>query len=208
MQSTTFNKHIPLEDPSHVKALLSFWFDHTAGPKRWFKAKPDFDEDCRQWEPLVLSARKGSLSAWGQTPDGALVILILLDQIPRNIYRGTAQAFASDTQALELALHCIALGMDRQVPLQRQMFFYLPVLHQESLLAQICCVGLYEGLVSRTERGSDLRRHFEASLAVVLEHVGVIHRFGRYPTRNRALGRVDTCDELAYMENEASRKGL
>ncbi|KAI1203681.1 DUF924-domain-containing protein [Nemania serpens] len=198
-QLATFNKNNPLQDFSHVNTLLSFWFDHTEGPKKWFKIKPAFDEECRQWEPLVTAARKGSLSAWGQTPDGALALLILLDQIPRNIYRGRQQAFASDSQALELALHSVALGMDRQVPLQRQMFFYLPIVHQESLLAQICSIGLYEGLVSRAESGSDLRRQLEGSLAEVLKHVDVIRRFGRYPKRNRALGRVDTREELEYL---------
>ncbi|KAI1159331.1 DUF924-domain-containing protein [Nemania serpens] len=201
-QLATFNKNSPLEDPSHVNTLLSFWFDHTEGHKKWFKIKPAFDEECRQWEPLVLAARKGSLSAWGQTPDGALALLILLDQIPRNIYRGTRQAFESDSQALELALQSVALGMDRQVPLKCQMFFYLPIVHQESLLAQICSTGLYEGLVSRAERGSDLRRQLEGSQAEVLKHVDVIRRFGRYPKRNQALGRFDTSEELEYLENE------
>ncbi|KAI1114996.1 DUF924-domain-containing protein [Nemania sp. NC0429] len=202
-QLATFNRNGPLQDPSHLNTLLSFWFDHTEGHKKWFKIKPAFDEECRQWEPLVLAAREGSLSAWSQTPDGALALLILLDQIPRNIYRGTQQAFTSDSQAFELALHSVALGMDRQVPLQRQMFFYLPIMHQESLLAQICSVGLYEGLVSRAERGSDLRRQLEGSLAEALRHVDIIRRFGRYPKRNRALGRINTREELEGMENEA-----
>lgn len=129
-QLASFNKDNPLDDPFHVNTLHSFWVDHTEGHKKWFKIKRAFDEECRQWEPLiVLAAREGFLSAWSPKPDGALALLLLLDQIPRNIYRGTENAFASDSQALELALQFIALRVDRQVPLQRQMFFYLPIVH-------------------------------------------------------------------------------
>ncbi|KAI0190867.1 DUF924-domain-containing protein [Astrocystis sublimbata] len=186
---------------SNINSLLQFWFDHSEGLAKWFIYDPAVDDECRAWEPWVLAARAGDLNSWADSPDGALALLILLDQIPRNIYRGTPGAYASDVQALELALSFVAHGVELQVSLERQMFFYLPILHQESLMAQVCCVGLYQCMVSRAEPGSDLHSLLEGALVNVREHLDIIVRFGRFPKRNEALRRVGTAEEIEYLGN-------
>jgi uncharacterized protein (DUF924 family) len=192
------------DDESKIQSLLSFWFDHDEGLIKWFVPNPAIDEECRaKWEPLVLAARQGSLSSsWTQTPDGTLALLLLVDQLPRNIYRGTPAAFSSDAQGLAIALDAVAKGFDVRVSVDRQMFFYLPILHQEDLLSQIACVGLYQGMVDRAAEGTDrdLHKLLEGALGQVRKHLGIIHHFGRYPRRNEALGRTSTPEELEYLK--------
>jgi len=194
------------DDESKIRSLLSFWFDHGEGLMKWFVPNPTVDEECRvKWEPLVLAARQGSsspLSSWTQTPDGTLALLLLVDQLPRNIYRDTPAAFSSDSQGLEIALDAIAKGFDVRVPVEKQMFFYLPILHQENLLALIACVGLYRGMADRAAEGTDRELHtlLEGAVGEVKKRLGVIHRFGRYPRRNEALGRTSTPEELEYLK--------
>ncbi|KAI1205091.1 uncharacterized protein F4807DRAFT_295630 [Annulohypoxylon truncatum] len=111
----------PADDPSNVARLLSFWFDHDhpEGLAKWFKPSPAADAECEPWIPLVEAARAGALDAWARTPDGTLALLLLLDQVPRNVYRGTSAAYASEGAAFD-----------------RQMFFYLPLMHAaEAMLA-------------------------------------------------------------------------
>ncbi|RYC58006.1 hypothetical protein CHU98_g8202 [Xylaria longipes] len=193
-----------LTDPSNIDALLCFWFDHPEGLEKWFKFDPAIDDECRAWECWVLAARSGYLFSWAGSPNGALALLILLDQIPRNIYRGTPKAYASDMQALELALGFVAHGLDLQVPLERQMFYYLPILHQESLMAQLYSVGLYQGMVSRAEPGTGLHNLLEGALSMARKHLDIIIRFGRFPKRNSTLGRESTREEAEYLKNGAT----
>lgn len=189
-------------DSSNVAKLLSFWFDHDEGLVKWFRPSASVDEECQYWTPFVEAAREGKLKDWSQSPNGTLALLILLDQLPRNVYRGTPQAFASDGQALSIALHAIAQGVDRQVELERQMFFYLPIMHQENLLAQIACLGLYQGMLARAEAGTDLHKLLEGALGMAQVHVDTIRRFGRYPGRNEALGRENTVEEIDFLKKK------
>ena len=205
MENRTDHDDVQLTELSNISKVLSFWFDHGEGLEKWFKPSPKVDRECRTWEPFVLAARSGSLSSWIQTADGTLALLLLLDQLPRNIYRGTPQAYSSDPQALSLSLDAIARGVDRQVLLERQMFFYLPIMHQESLLAQVGCLGLYQGMVARAEKGMDMHKLLVGALDMAQLHVNTIMRFGRFPGRNQALLRVSTEEELVFLADKGPR---
>ncbi|KAI1332881.1 DUF924-domain-containing protein [Xylariaceae sp. FL0255] len=196
----------PPTDPK-IADLLSFWFDHTEGLVKWFKPSPTVDRECAPWAPLVEAARAGELDEWTQTPDGTLALLILLDQLPRNVYRGTPKAYGSDQAALDVAIDAIARGDDRRVLIDRQMFFYLPMMHCESMLAQVGCLGLYQGMASRAEPGTPMRELLDGALGMCQVHVDIIRRFGRFPGRNSAMGRESTQDELEFL-NETGPRGF
>lgn len=193
-------------DPSKIAEVLSFWFDHDEGLVKWFKPSPSVDGECKRWTPDVEAAREGKLTtSWTQSPDGTLALLILLDQLPRNVYRGTPEAYASGDLALSTALEAIAQGVDRQVPLERQMFFYLPIMHHESLLAQVGCLGLYQGMLARAQEGTDLHELLKGALDMAQVHVNIVRRFGHFPGRNEVLGRKSTQEEIDFLEDKGPR---
>ncbi len=166
--------------------VLTFWTN--AGEKAWFTKDDAFDAKCRAFEPLHLSAARGELWDWEKTADGALALLILLDQIPRNIYRGTAHAFATDPLARGVAERAIDAGFDRVAPEDLIGFFYLPFEHAED-------IGLQARSVALCEASGDDELAKYARL-----HRDIIARFGRFPHRNAALGRVTTPAEQAFLD--------
>jgi uncharacterized protein (DUF924 family) len=166
--------------------ILDFWW--MAGPPRWFARSDAFDEEIRdRFGALVAAAREGELDDWAEAPHGALALLLLLDQFPRNIYRGDPLAFASDARARTIAGKAVEAGFDRVFPKQARPFFYLPFEHAEEMAAQ--------------ERSVDLfRRHGEQEAYLyALIHLDVIRRFGRFPHRNAVLGRVSSDAEKAFL---------
>lgn len=153
---------------------------------------------------LIEEARAGKLTSWTNTPNGTLALLILLDQLPRNIYRGSLQAYSGD-QALAVALNAVVKGLDRHAPLDRQMFFYLPIMHHESLLAQVACLGLYQSMVARAQEGPDLHDPIKGALDMAQVHADIISQFGRFPGRSESLGRHSTLEELKFLQDEGPR---
>ncbi|MEO1330083.1 MAG: DUF924 family protein [Pseudomonadota bacterium] len=179
------------------RAVLDFWLD-TIGPQGWYKTDPEVDRAIAdRFSALVSEAIGGGLDAWIETPDGALALLILLDQFPRNLHRGSARAFEGDAHALEIAERAIARGHDRRIPEPERQFFYLPFEHAESLAQQNRAVALI--------------RERCPSLPTTLEHAekhrDLIRRFGRFPHRNAPLGREDTAEEIAFAESGGYRPG-
>ena len=173
-----------------AKEIVEFWI--AAGPKRWFRRDPDFDWEIRQrFEIVHLEAARGEHLGWRADARGALALLILLDQFPRNMYRGTARAFATDPLARTVAKEALSNGFDLHVALELQTFFYLPVEHDESRASQAKAVKLFEAYVGR---GGD-----ESYLRFARLHADLVERFGRFPHRNTTLGRTSTPDELAYL---------
>lgn len=167
--------------------VVSFWRD--AGHARWFNGGADFDGQCRlHLADAHHAAARRELDAWLDTAEGALALLILLDQIPRNIFRGSAHAFATDPLALMHARHAVDAGFDRQVEPGLRAFVYLPFEHAESLVDQDRSVALFEAL-------GDVN-----TLRYAIAHRDVIARFGRFPHRNHALGRITTPDEQLYLD--------
>jgi uncharacterized protein (DUF924 family) len=172
--------------------VLSFWRE--AGPDRWYKADPEFDALVRsRFLATHEAAAAGKLAGWEQTPDGALALLIALDQFPRNMFRGTARAFATDPLALAVAKRAIERGFDRGFLMPERNFFYLPFEHSENLADQ-------EQSLALCEAAGDADAIKWAKL-----HLDVIRRFGRFPHRNEALGRASTPQELAFREGGGFR---
>jgi uncharacterized protein (DUF924 family) len=171
--------------------VLGFWLDEI-GPKGWYAVADEVDRRCaEEFGDLMGEALAGRLSDWQGAPRGTLALLILLDQFPRNVHRGTAAAHAADGRARAVAAKAIALGQDLRVPEPERQFFYLPLMHSESLADQERSVRLC--LTRLTETGAENLKH-------AVMHREVIRRFGRFPSRNRALGRPDTDAERVYRE--------
>lgn len=170
--------------------VLNFWLDRV-GPKGWYAADDALDEEIRDtFLPTWEAARDGGLSMWLTYPSGALAYLILTDQFSRNMYRGSGDAFALDAVAIAVAKRAICKGWDMKIDGPARQFFYLPLMHSESVCDQDRCVRLmFERL------GED----GESNLTHAQAHREVIRQFGRFPYRNAALGRTDTRSETAYV---------
>lgn len=178
--------------PLEPEDVLDFWFE-TAGPKRWFNASAAFDAEVRRrFGPACHALREaGSVSdhPWLVEPESALALVILLDQMPRNIWRGSNAAFSLDPQARQAADAMLAAGFDWALDEDRRSFVYMPFMHSEDIEDQALCIALCEDRLS--EGGT--ARHARA-------HRDLIARFARFPHRNAALGRASTPQEIAFLE--------
>lgn len=172
--------------------ILAFWLDEV-GPDGWYKSDEALDASIRErfgatWE----AAMEGRYGLWLTYPSGALAYIILLDQFPRNMFRGTARAFASDKVARAAAKQAVHRGWDLKIDEPARQFFYLPLMHSENLCDQDRCVRLMKERLAET--GSQNLLHAQA-------HREVIRLFGRFPFRNEALARNFTSSESAYVES-------
>lgn len=167
--------------------VVEFWRE--AGPSKWFNGGAAFDARCRETcLELHMAAARGELHDWAEWSDSALALVLLLDQIPRNVFRGSAHAYATDPMAHAVAERAIGHGHDMQVEAPLRTFFYLPFMHSEAMLDQQRAVELYQSLDT-----PDADKW-------ALHHRGIIERFGRFPHRNRLLGRVSTPAEQAFLD--------
>jgi uncharacterized protein (DUF924 family) len=193
------------------KTLLNFWFGSLTGPETfnrdrydlWFKNGRAYDETIREhFGNLWRQAEAGDLDDWAETPQGRLALILLLDQAPRHIHRGTTAAFAQDYRAQALTLAGMAQGHDRELwPIQR-LFFYLPLEHAEDLALQEQSVIAFTQL--RNEAPMTLKEDFEGFLDYARRHHEVIAHFGRFPDLNVILGRDSTPEELAFLKEPGS----
>lgn len=182
--------------------ILAFWFSERARPL-WFKRDAAFDEAIRaRFAAAVEAAIAGRLGGWEREPESCLALLILLDQFPRNLHRGSPRAFAGDTAARAVARRAIARGLDRRVPADRRLFFYLPFEHSEDPADQRQAVALFRRL-AETETGAAREQALE-QLVWAERHAAVIERFGRFPHRNAILGRDSTPEELEFLKEPGS----
>ena len=167
--------------------IVSFWRE--AGPDKWFEHDDSFDQAIRlRFLPTYEAAANGKLAAWEESVEGALALVLLLDQFPRNMFRGDARAFATDVLARAVADRALARGLDQATDLTLRPFFYLPFMHSEALTDQDRSVRLYQALGEAEE------------LRYATEHRDIVQRFGRFPHRNRALVRDTTPAEQAFLE--------
>lgn len=175
-----------------TQAVLDFWFvEH--GPKDWFSGDAAFDQKlAERFAGLHAAVALGEAVEWRSTPEGRLAEIIVLDQFSRQLHRGSPRAFATDGMALVLAQEAVAAGLDAGFEPQRRQFFYMPFMHSESLAVHEWALPRFETL-----ENPDL-------LSFEMGHLDLIRRFGRYPMRNKALGRTSTPEEIAYM---AEREG-
>lgn len=170
-----------------AREVLAFWFEALM-PEQWFGGSDGLDAEISElFGGLHAEVLESGAADWRGDPQTLLAAVIVLDQFSRNIHRGTAQAFAADPLAQELATLALAQHWDRELPPERRQFFYLPFQHAESRKLQTVSLRCFEAL------------GLEHSLTYAIEHAEVIAQFGRFPTRNAALGRESTPEELAYL---------
>jgi len=184
--------------------VLDFWFLPPDDPGYlkprhvWFQKNPDFDAEInRRFLSRVEQALGGGLRDWKRELNGALARIVLLDQFPRNIWRGTPRAFAGDPQALADALELIDGGRYLQLPPVQREFVYLPLMHSENPGIQERCVALYTTLAQEHPASQN-------SLDFAIRHRDIIERFGRFPHRNAILGRASTGQELEFLKQPGS----
>ena len=174
--------------PVTPKDVVDFWYE--GGEERWFRKDPVFDGALAvRFGAALAAARGGAFDGWAETPEGALGLVILLDQVSRNIHRGSPLAFAADAKALALAKLWIGRGFHHKLPPPRARWFIMPFEHAENLDAQRRGVALFQ----------TMGLHDEAHWAQV--HLEIIARFGRFPHRNAILGRESTPEELAFLRS-------
>jgi uncharacterized protein (DUF924 family) len=186
----------PIERPTLATPaeIVAFWRE--AGPKRWFTPEPAFDEACKSRFLFTYeAAARGDLNQWELTPEGSLAEILLLDQFPRNLFRGTRRVYATDPAALMAADRAIERGHDKATSPDLRRFFYLPFMHAEELAEQDRSVALAEAFGEADY--TKWARH----------HRDIVARFGRFPHRNALLGRSSTDEERRFLEEEGGFKG-
>lgn len=174
--------------------VLEFWFADGADTQRkaWFVKDAAFDALLREhFADWLRAARDGALDDWAATPEGALALIILLDQVTRNIFRGSAEGFAGDARALRLARALVDASEDQRLTPTQRIFAYLPFEHSEEMADQDRCVALFQAMTQVPG--------METVIDFAHRHRAVIARFGRFPHRNATLGRVSTPEEVAYL---------
>lgn len=173
--------------PTRPSDIIAFWSE--AGPSRWFTKDEAFDRRFREtFLDAHEAACRGDLDPWQRTPGGALALILLLDQFPRNVFRGTPRMYASDAAALKVAEAALAAGHDRHYDADLRLFFYLPFEHSEQLVHQERSVALCR------ELGGESLAHAEG-------HRDIIRRFGRFPHRNAILNRKTTAEERQFLDD-------
>lgn len=176
-----------MSSPVTPHDIITFW--RSAGPDKWYAKDDTFDQELRDrfmdtWE----AARDGKLGAWQDSDEGALALLIVLDQFPRNMFRNDARAFSTDALARSVATRAIAEGRDRRIEQEMRAFMYLPFEHSEDITDQERSIALFKSLSAD-------------SLKWAVLHADIIRKFGRFPHRNAVLGRATTPEEAAFLDD-------
>ena len=174
----------------NAQSVLDFWFRGNEERKEWFQKEPAFDDAIRaRFLPLYEEAARGALAAWKHSPRECLALIILLDQFPRNMFRGDARSYATDGLALEAARHAVESGYDRSLSEIERTFVYLPFEHSENLADQETALRLFAG---------------HANYEWARKHWEIVRRFGRFPHRNPVLGRQSTPAEIEFLKQPGS----
>jgi len=188
---------------SSPQEVLDFWFGREGEEgygefrEAWFNRDPEFDREIRdRFEPVYEEAAAGRLDHWKSEASSCLALIVVLDQFPRNMYRGDARMYAADEKAREAARHAVEHAYDRELSPYGRLFMYLPFEHSEELDDQRLSVELFRGLA--TEMGS------EDLLGYAVRHLEIVERFGRFPHRNEILGRRTTLEESKFLSGPDS----
>ena len=203
-------------DSERIEAIHSFWFGGLTDDKtldmgsievrRWFGENEEIDREVRRrFESDHERAVRGEFAGWATSARGALCLAILLDQFPRNMFRGTPKAFDTDPLAQDVSLKAIDAGLDEQLSLIERMFLYMPLMHSETLPLQKKALRLYERLVTLAKEHSPANTDFFVfAYGFERKHYVIVERFGRYPHRNAILGRQSTQAEIDFMTQPGS----
>ncbi|MEM9152530.1 MAG: DUF924 family protein [Cyanobacteria bacterium P01_F01_bin.3] len=189
--------------------VLEFWFGNPTDPdygtyrKAWFTKDAEFDSQIRQRFLLAVeAAAEGDYDQWQSTAISSVALLLLLDQFPRNIYRGDPRSFSADEKALSVAQGLVDSGAHKRLIPAQRFFVYVPFEHSEAMENQNRCVALMEAL---NHEFPNLEKGLASGLDYAVRHRDVIERFGRFPHRNAVLGRVSTPEELEFLQHPGSR---
>ena len=175
--------------------LLDFWFNPPMN-QYWFKSTAEIDQEIRdRFEWLWESAGRGEQDHWKDTAEGCLALCIVLDQLPLNMFRGSAKAFSTESQSIQLARYAIDNALDEQLANDRVAFLYLPLMHSEKLEDQDLSVRMFE------------KAGLEKNLRFAKHHRELIREFGRFPHRNQLLGRENTPEEVDYLNSGRAFRG-
>lgn len=187
-----------------ARELIDFWFGKETSAERgtqrelWFTKDAAFDAEIAfRFGPTIEAALRGELDAWAAEPESALARIVLLDQLTRNAFRDSARAFAGDPQAIAAARAMVGSRQDQALPPEMRSFVYMPFEHAEGLATQQESVRLFAALADTDPR-------FAEVLDYAIRHRDIIERFGRFPHRNRILGRRSTAEEAAFLEQPGS----
>ena len=181
-----------MEDPE-IARVLSFWFGELTAEDYWVRNEAVDARIRAEFSGVYEKAASGSLDHWQETPEGTLALVIALDQFPRNMFRDDPRAWATDSRALAIAEAAIEKGFDRQLPNERCMFLYMPFEHSEDLMVQERSLEIFKRLELE-----------EDTYGFVVRHHEIIERFGRFPHRNKVLGRQSTPEEIAFLDEPHS----
>ena len=197
----------------HWEYILDYWFGQLkegelpAEEKRelwWFK-DPDFDNEIKtKFEFDLISAKRGAFKSWEESPRGSLALIILLDQFSRNIYRDTEQSFSQDKQVLGICLNGLEKGFDKMLHPVECVFYYIPLMHSEESAMQNKSVEYYLELAEEFASNPSLSKMLSENKLFADKHYLVIEKFGRYPHRNKILGRTSTPEEIKFLQEPGS----
>jgi uncharacterized protein (DUF924 family) len=178
-----------------LQQIIDFWFSD-ATRKLWFKSTPEFDQELyERYQDTWERARRGELDHWMQTAEGCLALVIILDQFPLNMFRGSAQGFASEARSRDVAAVAIEQGFDKALPTEQRSFLYMPYMHSEILEDQELALQLFD------------QPGLESNLRFANHHHAIIEKYGRFPHRNAALGRSSTDAEIEYLNSKEAFTG-
>ncbi len=178
-----------MTQPTQPRDVLDFWF--AAGKEKWFAKSDEFDaEITERFKSAHEAARDGAHDDWAESAEGMLALIILLDQFPRNMYRGSPDMFAADPKAAEMSKLALKRKIDGEVPQAARQFVYMPLMHSEDLEDQELCVTLFQGDPTLKE-----------NVAYAIDHRDIVARFGRFPHRNTILGRATTPEEQQFLDD-------
>ena len=196
----------PASQPTTPADVLDFWLGDGMAlgwPSqdmngRWFRGGAALDQEIKaRFGADVMRAVNGGLQAWESLLDSRLALIILLDQFTRNVFRGTGKAFEGDARAERLVLRTLDSREDQQLPWVGRVFLYMPLMHAEDAALQAKCVACFSSLMD--DAPADLKPRFQGNLDFARQHQEIIARFGRFPYRNTALGRINTPEEASFL---------
>ena len=178
-----------------IKEVLDFWYAEDTSNK-WFNSTPEFDAEIKQrFESLWQLAADGGLKEWEQSAEGCLALCIVLDQFPLNMFRGERKSFQTEQQSVLVAKASVNKSFDEEIETQKVSFLYMPLMHSEDLQDQDLCVTCFA------------KRDLEGNLSFAKHHRGIIQEFGRFPHRNKILGRESTAQEIEYLNSKRAFTG-
>ena len=173
--------------------IIDYWFSEKS-KQFWFASTPTIDKEITsRYEKVWEQAASGNLSIWGETADGSVALIIILDQFPLNMFRGEAKGFKTESMAVEVALNAIDNGFDEEMDNEKLLFLFMPLMHSENLDHQNLQVYLFE--------------KYNFNLEFSKHHRDLVKKFGRFPHRNEILGRMSTMEELDYLLSDNAFKG-